>query len=517
MRILPITNTTVQTKPAFQARIPKQLVKQMLGKTEPLAELNIKTMGIVCTVPAAAAVKLYSSDYDKKPSVDEIADVTRVKKLPTAEELSGMDRMDVVAIARLQDEEGKTIFHHDFNPGTLQDVMNAAPCANRADIFSIRDNNQQTAYQANPKEELKNAIVDTAVDGTLTAQEAVELLETNDMHNGIDRFLRARIEKGDDSSSINCNTLDQIEDAYRHDSDSVCIETEEAFYPKLSIENAALIFTMEHPNAQYMKLDKNYLLDSNHTMRALLNSALLSNDANAIREVCSEFAEENPEAIVENIDLSKLEGEHIGVVSDALDNKSLKNLFLRTDENGDGSVHYIAAGTVNNGDFEEFFKLLNEKLSQDDVKEILSMKNQRGYLPITISDEAANVVLDYYKNDPEFILNQFSVTDNTGATALHTATDDDVLRKAFDILKDKPEELADILMIKDNDGDTVYNSLFAYDNAPLTEIVKDKMIELATDSDLSIEKSINLLKRSGVEPQIQEYLKLQQANTNKSL
>lgn len=515
MRILPITNTTVQTKPAFQARIPKQLVKQMLGKTEPLTELNIKTMGIVCTVPAAAAVKLYSSDYDKKMSVDEIADVTRVKKLPTAEELSGMDRMDVVAVARLQDEEGKTIFHHDFNPGTLQDVMNAAPCLNRAEIFSIRDNNEQTAYQANPKEELKQAIVDTAVDGTLTAKEAVELLETNDMHNGIDRFLRARIEKGDDSSSINCNTLDQIEDAYRHDSDSVCIETEEALYPKLSIENAAKIFTMEHPNAQYMKLDKNYLLESNDTMRALLKSALLSDDTNAIEEVCSEFAEENPEAIVENIDLSKLEGDHIGVVSDALDEESLKKLFLRTDENGDGMVHYIADGTVYDY-FEEFFKLLNEKLSQDDVKEILSMKNQGGYLPISLSDEAANVVLDYYKNDPEFILDQFSATDNNGVTALHTAMDDDVLRKAFDILKDKPDELADILMIKDNNGDTIYNSLLAYDKVSLAEIVKDKMIELATDSDLSIEKSINLLKRSGVEPQIQEYLKLQQTNTSKS-
>lgn len=515
MRILPITNTTVQTKPAFQARIPKQLVKQMLGKTEPLTELNIKTMGIVCTVPAAAAVKLYSSDYDKKPNVDEIADVTRVKKLPTAEELSGMDRMDVVAVARLQDEEGKTIFHHDFNPGTLQDVMNAAPCLNRAEIFSIRDNNEQTAYQANPKEELKQAIVDTAVDGTLTAKEAVELLETNDMHNGIDRFLRARIEKGDDSSSINCNTLDQIEDAYRHDSDSVCIETEEALYPKLSIENAAKIFTMEHPNAQYMKLDKNYLLESNDTMRALLKSALLSDDTNAIEEVCSEFAEENPEAIVENIDLSKLEGDHIGVVSDALDEESLKKLFLRTDENGDGMVHYIADGTVYDY-FEEFFKLLNEKLSQDDVKEILSMKNQSGYLPISLSDEAANVVLDYYKNDPEFILDQFSATDNNGATALHTTLDSGALRKYFDILKDKPEELADILMIRDHDDDTVYNSLLAYDNASLAEIVKDKMIELATDSDLSIEKSINLLKRSGVEPQIQEYLKLQQANTSKS-
>ena len=515
MRILPITNTTVQTKPAFQARIPKQLVKQMLGKTEPLTELNIKTMGIVCTVPAAAAVKLYSSDYDKKPNVDEIADVTRVKKLPTAEELSGMDRMDVVAVARLQDEEGKTIFHHDFNPGTLQDVMNAAPCLNRAEIFSIRDNNEQTAYQANPKEELKQAIVDTAVDGTLTAKEAVELLETNDMHNGIDRFLRARIEKGDDSSSINCNTLDQIEDAYRHDSDSVCIETEEALYPKLSIENAAKIFTMEHPNAQYMKLDKNYLLESNDTMRALLKSALLSDDTNAIEEVCSEFAEENPEAIVENIDLSKLEGDHIGVVSDALDEESLKKLFLITDENGDGMVHYIADGTVYDY-FEEFFKLLNEKLSQDDVKEILSMKNQSGYLPISLSDEAANVVLDYYKNDPEFILDQFSATDNNGATALHTTLDSGALRKYFDILKDKPEELADILMIRDHDDDTVYNSLLAYDNASLAEIVKDKMIELATDSDLSIEKSINLLKRSGVEPQIQEYLKLQQANTSKS-
>ncbi len=46
--------------------------------------------------------------------------------------------------------------------------------------------------------------------------------------------------------------------------------------------------------------------------------------------------------------------------------------------------------------------------------------------------------------------------------------------------------------------------------------MKDKIIELATDSELPVEDSINLLEENILEPQIVEYLKLSQANTDKS-
>ena len=63
MHILPITSAKPHSRPNFQARVPKPLVKQMLGKTDALANLEIKTAkGLLFTVPAAVAAKLYAKD-----------------------------------------------------------------------------------------------------------------------------------------------------------------------------------------------------------------------------------------------------------------------------------------------------------------------------------------------------------------------------------------------------------------------------------------------------------------------
>ena len=73
MHILPITSAKPQSRPNFQARVPKPLVKQMLNKLEPLTNLEIKSArGLVYTVPAMAAAKLYAADADKEADEKEL-------------------------------------------------------------------------------------------------------------------------------------------------------------------------------------------------------------------------------------------------------------------------------------------------------------------------------------------------------------------------------------------------------------------------------------------------------------
>ena len=152
MHILPVTNRTTLTKPAFQAKVPKQLVKQMLGKTEPLVNLNVKTAaGMIFTVPAAVAAKLYGAESEKETvDVREVVKTAKPTELPTLEELDNASPLAVVDAAMMQDEDGKTIFHRKFNDNHLNKFQGAASAADLKHVFTLKDNYGKNAYQENP-------------------------------------------------------------------------------------------------------------------------------------------------------------------------------------------------------------------------------------------------------------------------------------------------------------------------------------------------------------------------------
>ena len=116
MHILPITSAKPQSRPNFQARVPKPLVKQMLNKLEPLTNLEIKSArGLVYTVPAMAAAKLYAADADKEADEKELSAIARAERLPSKEELLKMDDLSFIETTSAQDKNGKTIFHVEGN------------------------------------------------------------------------------------------------------------------------------------------------------------------------------------------------------------------------------------------------------------------------------------------------------------------------------------------------------------------------------------------------------------------
>ncbi len=155
MHILPITSAKPHSRPNFQARVPKPLVKQMLGKTDALANLEIKTAkGLLFTVPAAVAAKLYAKDPSAELDEKQLEE-GYVKTLPSQEELAKMDNDVLVTIAGFQDEEGKTIFHLEENMEPMRRFFDVAPDKVIAKTFIKTDNNNNTAYIANKNEKCR--------------------------------------------------------------------------------------------------------------------------------------------------------------------------------------------------------------------------------------------------------------------------------------------------------------------------------------------------------------------------
>ena len=341
MRILPVTNKTTPTKPAFQARIPKSIVKQMLGKTETLTNLDIRTTaGVVFSVPAAAASKLYAGTTDEQVETANIPKDVKVDKLPTIEELDKLSGVEIVNVAKLQDKDDRTIFHRYFDWKHLDKFSNNAYADDKNYVFSLKDYAGRTAYQANPQEHLKNSIIDTAINGELSAKDAVELLEVNEISPYLRTFLKARIDKDKDNavSHVPVSLRDEIEKAEALDDKTIEVQTKSAIYPKLSLEDAAKIF-VEDDDSGMLDLDVGYLNNSDESMHALLNSAYSTDDTTCLDEICSIL---DLTKIVENTEPVKPELAHLETLSSYLTKDDLQALFDKTEADGYGIVHYLA-------------------------------------------------------------------------------------------------------------------------------------------------------------------------------
>ncbi len=519
MHILPVTNRTTLTKPAFQAKVPKQLVKQMLGKTEPLVNLNVKTAaGMIFTVPAAVAAKLYGAESEKETvDVREVVKTAKPTELPTLEELDNASPLAVVDAAMMQDEDGKTIFHRKFNDNHLNKFQGAASAADLKHVFTLKDNDGKTAYQANPDLRLEAAIFDTAAQGGLSAKDAVELLEENDVSPDLQDFLNARIDKYEDkvNSFVPVQILDEIERIEKSNDITINVPLQYTTYPNISMEAAATIFKWD-PVEEELQLDMDYLEKSDDGIYALLNSAYSSEEKDCLNDICRTFDEHEKSRyfftkIVENTEPDMPKQKDLEILASFLPNDNFRSLFeIKDNEDGWGIVHCIAN---DDSGMSDLINLLKKEFKPEQVKSILSMKTDLGSIPMRLSDDAMLSIMEQYKNDPKFIAEQLSTQDKDDNTPLHSLDNSVVMKKAFDILQNEPEKLASILMMTDDDNNTIYESLV--DDTTL-QLVKDKIIELATDSELPVEDSINLLEENILEPQIVEYLKLSQANTDKS-
>ena len=257
-----------------------------------------------------------------------------------------------------------------------------------------------------------------------------------------------------------------------------------------------------------LDLDVGYLNNSDESMHALLNSAYSTDDTTCLDEICSIL---DLTKIVENTEPVKPELAHLETLSSYLTKDDLQALFDKTEADGYGIVHYLAE-KMDVESIDGFLRLLDSKLDEDTVKTILSMRIDNGQIPMHRSDNARSVILNYYYDSPDFIAEQLKSQDAEGNTPLHMTIDPDIIRHAFEVLKNEPAQLAEILMIEDNEGDTIYRASLSDNESADTKLIRDKIIELATDSDLSVEDSIKLLKANVNEPQLVEYLKLQQTN-----
>ena len=139
------------------------------------------------------------------------------------------------------------------------------------------------------------------------------------------------------------------------------------------------------------------------------------------------------------------------------------------------------------------------------------MHDKKGKIPAQMSDNAAITAFEYFKARPELIAEMLLSKDNQDGSILQNASTVRLPETAFRILQTEPEKLAEILSMNHEDYGTVYLA-HAMQNSHLAPIFEDKIVELATDSDLPVEQSIKLLEANNLHPQIVEFLQMQNKN-----
>ena len=518
MHILPITSAKPHSRPNFQARVPKPLVKQMLGKTDALANLEIKTAkGLLFTVPATVAAKLYAKDPSAELDEKQLEE-GYVKTLPSQEELAKMDNDVLVTIAGFQDEEGKTIFHLEENMEPMRRFFDVAPDKVIAKTFIKTDNNNNTAYIANKNEkmqaEMANHLQFIAGNGSLSIEESLELLKTNQLNKNLIDFMEARKTKKGADSFINSRLYEQI---LKTENDKVDVETEDGVYSQLPIEDAAKFFVENKRNSAVADLDAEYLANKApaKNLTALLNSAFSSERVDCIDDICKKWESKDHQFIdimISIIDVSTPKAAHMGVIRDYIQMENIdkfKDFYTKPDKYGRGLMHYAALRSPE--EFEESILLLDQLFSYDDLDEVMLMHDKKGKIPAQMSDNAAITAFEYFKARPELIAEMLLSKDNQDGSILQNASTVRLPETAFRILQTEPEKLAEILSMNHEDYGTVYLA-HAMQNSHLAPIFEDKIVELATDSDLPVEQSIKLLEANNLHPQIVEFLQMHNKN-----
>ncbi len=506
MRVSPITNTTPQpkTSPAFQARVPKNIVKQLMNKTEALQSINILSKtGIMFSVPAAAAAKLYADSSDKQIDDSVLASLSRVEYLPSSEELEKLSDEDLINMAQVQDTYGNTIFHFDNNPETLERFLDKAPHKTAAEVFMLADKDGYTAYISNDDsrmtELMKDGIQKIATSGELSIETAIQLLFENRFNDNLIEFLKMRTQKigGTTSSSVNPALYKQITE--RND-EKLDVQTPNATYKDLPIREAALFFNTNGAEPELASLDRKYLQEmaNSDEMEELLDSAFLDPESKCIQDI---MLSASYDTIKHRIDPSRIKIEDIEMIiksapSEKIAEKWVKDLYTKQDDKAMGILQYSASRA--DSDFGEHLKLLGLWLEKKDIDWLMLNNDSINTPPMEFmhgDGKAAEATIDWYKQDPKMLSKIFKQTD-----ILNMTRNTNVVEGLVEQLKDEPEELAKILGMQEE---------LLKEKSPYTELLESKIIDLATDSDLSLSQSIDLLESNNLAPQLQEFLKMQ--------
>ncbi len=310
-------------------------------------------------------------------------------------------------------------------------------------------------------------------------------------------MMKARSLKENASSNINEFLYEEI---ISTDNNALNVRTQNALYSNMPLEIAARLFKTHHIDNSYAKLDKDYLAEApQEELEALLDSAF-----NHFDTVCVE-ANLELEKIINAIDPSKPRAVHLEALTDAMSPDEIAKLYKKVDGAGNSIMHYSAFRRPY--DFRASFNILENSLDKKDIDEIMLKENNAGEIPVntTPSYVPAKTLIQYYQrmNDPGMIESIFKHQNENGDTILHYLYNTDIVPDLFNALQDNPEALADIMLTRNNSGYTPVTK----DNTQ--QLLKTKIVELATDSDLSLEKSISLLRENKLEPQILKFLELQ--------
>lgn len=524
MKVLPISNNNInlqekQKSPNFQARINPEVLAQLKGRTKPVKDMIVKSVAGIISVPTATAAAYFLNHTDANENINELisAPDSEIKEFGDIELLKNVSSGNLYSVVTMQDKEGETILHQGFNLDTLNFLRENLSDKEFVAALSIKDDTYYLSAAGGYEGDIEYAI--TSPDfASLSLENTIELLSNIDANSNIIDFLKTRLEKeyfvGKPlSAAINKELCSHI----MASKVSTDVETKNVVFEDLNLGTIAELFEIDKDDTGYLKLDSKYLpIASLTSLSDIMFSALrtapilvfeeLYNAINKIEDE-DEKAEVLAKALLNNLEL--LDNERLEFIYNKSGLDMYKKIF-KIDDNDGNTIFHMNGFDLRQPEVASVWTNFKQRVSSDFVADVMSMKNDEGNTPLhSDSTLTAEVIKCFDKEDSVIIKNLLVSKNNEGYAVIQTSSSMELLSDIFRKLDGKEDVLADILLAAIDQ--TSHEELYSFEEC---EALKAKILELATDSDLSIEKSIQLLESSGLEPQVLEYLKLQQQASN---
>lgn len=511
MRILPVSNNNLyvqkrQNNPNFGARIDKTLVQQMKGKNSPLKELALKSSFGITSLPAAI-VAIMSLKTENKKEVKE--------------ETASSSEMLYKTVIEQDPAYGETILHNQLS-SELMDILHTKLSTDQfVHAFTIKS---KFGYQplSDKTPVLKSKMMTIINHDNMPLESAVKIIDGNELGENFNNFLSYRLEKEKQMNKpVNNHINYEIYDILRENNSVkvLDVETKEEVFYNLPVKCAAKLFKTDKDVKTLAQIDSDYLPYASAEEIQMLTLSAQEGSEYAFTEVCEavkSLPEKEQAPVVDKI-IDSIDPEsfcfhyHTEAVLENFGQETLDRFHQKQDSKGNTIMHWAAAnGDVDSDDFEysDFVAHFNQLKSSNPelLKELMLTKNINGDIPADLHDCALRYVVNQYKDEPEMVKKIYMNQDIDGCTILHVTQNQDIVKDAFDTLSN--EDLADVLTIKDNEAKTAL--AFQKDNK-IGSMLNDKVVELATNSDLSIDKSIDILQENDIEPQLVEFLEFQKS------
>lgn len=506
MRILPISNNNLysqkkQINPSFGARIDKSLVEQMSKQSAPLKNLSIRTVtGAVLSLPAVFVAKMSLKPEAKFAGLD----------------INSFPHNDLYNMYMEQDENGQTLAHKQLTSDILKTLIKKLTPEQFEKIVTVKDKDGIAPLE---RESSKYEVLAVINDSKMPLASAINIISTNNLDNEIKSFLQFRLEKQKEMGiPISSHVNNRMFESLMNSVPPYNVDTKTETYFELDSGTAAKFFNMSENN-EFAVIDESYFPYATVIEIEDITVGAQSGSEKALRELfhaIKTLPVEKQAPIIEEIIArmdkdTLLTREHTEAVREVLGETAFEKLHRILYDDGrtilHNSVYYVNSNSKtidDSDDFKYHFDKLKE-FNPELLKEIILMKNKNGALDVMVRDGIVRYIFEEYKQEPEMLKKILMNQDNDGDTFLHNA-DLPMVEETFKVLNN--EDLAEALSVKNDKNETPMKSQDVIDD---NFIYKRKILELATDSDLSIDKSISLLEANDMEPQIVEFLKLQKA------